>query len=196
MTHPDTIADPAVMAFLLSRRSHPARTLGLPVPDRAQLEPILRAALRSPDHGKLEPWRLIVLQRDALTRLAGLAERRGHALGLEATRLEKAVRQYADAHLVVAVIAAPRPHPTIPPIEQHLSAGAVCLSLVNAALASGWGAAWLTGWPSHDAEFCAEGLGLAGGEFVAGLVHIGSRSAQPMERPRPDLGSVVTWLET
>ncbi|MBK5926655.1 nitroreductase family protein [Rhodobaculum claviforme] len=190
-----TQTQPAVMDFLLARRSHPARTLALPVPDRAALAPILRAGLRTPDHGKLEPWRLMVLARPALERLAGLAAERGAALGLEAARIDKGVRQYAEAHLVVAVIAVPRPHATIPPIEQQLSAGAVCLSLVNAALASGWGAVWLTGWAAHDPVFCARGLDLAEGEFVAGMIHIGTPTTQPGDRPRPDPEATVTWVE-
>ena len=187
--------DPAVLEFLLTRRSHPARTLGLPVPDRAALEVLLTAAARSPDHGKLVPWRFVVLTRPALDRLAALAARRGAALGLDEGRIDKGVRQFSEAHLVVAVIAAPRPHATIPAIEQHLSAGAVCLSLLNAALAAGWGAAWLTGWAAHDAAFAAEGLGVGAEEFVAGLVHIGAPTGQPAERPRPELSDTVTWIE-
>lgn len=187
--------DPAVLDFLLTRRSRPARTLGLPVPDRDQLLPLLTAAARSPDHGKLTPWRFVVLTRPALQRLAGLAAARGAALGLAPERIEKGVRQYADAHLVVAVVAAPKPSETIPAIEQHLSAGAVCLALLNAALAAGWGACWLTGWAARDAAFCAEGLGLVPGEFVAGLIHIGSETVAPTERPRPDLATLVRWVE-
>ena len=187
--------NPAALDFLLTRRSRPAKTLALPVPDRDALLPLLTAAARSPDHGKLEPWRFVVLARPALLRLAALAEARGTALGLAPERIAKGVRQYADAHLAVAVIAAPKPSDTIPLIEQHLSAGAVCLALLNAALAAGWGANWLTGWASHDAEFCARGLGLAPGEFVAGLIHIGTETAPPPERPRPDLSAIVTWAE-
>ncbi len=183
------------LAFLLARRSHPARTLGLPVPDRAALEPLLTAAARSPDHGKLVPWRFAVLQRAALERLAELARARGAVLGLAPERIEKGVRQYADAHLVVAVVASPKASDKIPVIEQHLSAGAVCLALLNAALAAGWGANWLTGWATHDPEFCAEGLGLAPGEFVAGLIHIGTPTMTPAERPRPDLDQIVTWVD-
>lgn len=187
--------NPAALEFLLTRRSRPAKTLGLPVPDRAALMPLLQAAARSPDHGKLEPWRMVVLTRPALARLAALAEVRGAALGLAPERIAKGVRQYADAHLAVAVIAAPKPSGTIPEIEQVLSAGAVCLALLNAALAAGWGANWLTGWAAHDAAFCAEGLGLAPGEFVAGLIHIGTETAAPPERPRPDLERIVQWHE-
>ena len=188
--------NPAALDFLLTRRSRPAKTLAPPVPDRAALMPLLTAAARSPDHGKLEPWRLVVLERAALQRLAGLAARRGAALGLAPEQIDKGTRQYADGHLAVAVIAAPKPSPTIPAIEQHLSAGAVCLALLNAALAAGWGANWLTGWASHDPEFCAEGLGLGPGEFVAGLIHIGTETAAPPERPRPDLTRIVTWADS
>ena len=183
------------MAFLLARRSHPARTLTLPVPDRAALMPLLTAAARTPDHGKLVPWRFVVLQRPALERLAELARRRGRALGLAPERVEKGARQYADAHLVVAVIASPKASDNIPAIEQHLSAGAVCLALLNAALAAGWGANWLSGWAAHDPEFCAEGLGLAPQEFVAGLIHIGTPTTTPSDRPRPDLDQLVRWVE-
>ncbi len=186
--------DDSVMAFLLGRRSRPARTLRPPVPDAAALERLLTAAARVPDHGKLEPWRFIVLEKTALVRLAALAQVRGAALGLEAERIAKGVAQYADADLVVAVIAVPRPSDKIPPIEQTLSAGAVCLGLVNAALASGWGACWLTGWAAHDRAFCAEGLGLAKGEFVAGMIHIGTETRQPPERPRPDIAAITEWV--
>ncbi len=186
--------DPAALDFLLRRRSRPAKTLGPPAPDRAALQPILQAAARSPDHGKLEPWRFIVLERPALQRLAGLAAARAPALGVAPEKVEKGVRQYGDAHLAVAVVAAPKPSETIPVIEQHLSAGAVCLALLNAALAAGWGANWLTGWAAHDPVFCAEGLGLDAREFLAGLIFIGTETVAPPERPRPDLDRIVTWM--
>lgn len=189
-------ATPAVMDFLLARRSHPARSLTAPVPTRAELAPILTAAARVPDHGKLEPWRFIVLTRPALQRLAALAARRGAALGLDPERVEKGVAQFAGADLVVAVVGCPRPTDRIPQIEQTLSAGAVCLGLLNAALASGWGASWLTGWAVADRNFCHDGLGLATGEWVAGLIHIGSATLIPPDRPRPDLAAITTWVET
>ena len=181
--------------FLLARRSHPARTLTLPVPDRPALWTLLTAAARTPDHGKLVPWRFVVLHRPGLERLADLARSRGAALCLAPERIEKGVRQYADGHLAVAVVASPKPSASIPAIEQHLSAGAVCLALLNAALAAGWGANWLTGWAAHDREFCDEGLGLAPQEFVAGLIHIGTPTAAPSDRPRPDLEQLITWVD-
>lgn len=186
---------PEVMDFLLTRRSRPARTLGLPVPTRADLMPILTAAARVPDHGKLEPWRFIVLERAALERLGKLAEARGAALGLDPAQAVKGVAQYADAHLAVAVVKRPRPTEKIPEHEQVLSAGAVLMTLMNAALASGWGANLLTGWASADETFTREGLGLEPGEWVAGIVYLGTETSVPPERPRPDLEAITTWVD-
>jgi len=188
--------NPAALDFLLTRRSRPAKTLTAPAPDRAALEPLLRAAARTPDHGKLEPWRFVVLERAALERLATMAVARGAALGIEADKIEKARTQFADSHLAVAVVSAPKPSDKIPRIEQVYSAGAVCLALLNAALAAGWGANWLSGWASHDRDFIEGGLGLAPEEAVAGLIHIGTETTAPPERPRPNLDAITTWVET
>lgn len=184
----------AALDFLLNRRSRPAKTLQAPAPDRSELRPILTAAARTPDHGKLEPWRFIVLERGALSRLADLAEARGKALGMDDAACDKARFQYDQGHLAVAVIASPKPSEKIPEIEQTYSAGAACLALLNAALASGWGANWLSGWPSHDRIFVQEGLGLAEHETVAGLIFLGTERATPPERPRPDLDQITTWM--
>ncbi len=187
--------NPAAMDFFLTRRSRPAKTLTTPVPSRDALIPMLTAAVRVPDHGKLEPWRYIVLERPALLRLAEIARRRGRAMGLEPERIEKGALQFADAHLAVAVVHVPRPTDKVPAIEQTLSAGAVCLTLLNAALASGWGACWLTGWHVHDPDFCREALGLAPGEWVAGVIHIGTETSVPPDRPRPDVAAITSWIE-
>lgn len=186
--------NPAALDFLLTRRSRPAKTLGLPVPDAEALQPLLTAAARSPDHGKLEPWRFIVLTEAALTRLAALVEARGAALALAPEAIAKQACAFGDAGLIVAVIACPRDSDKIPRIEQILSAGAVCYGLLAAALAAGWGANWLTGWAAHDRAFGAEGLGLGPDECVAGFVHIGTPTAVPPERPRPDLARIVDWV--
>ena len=100
--------NPAAMEFFLSRRSRPARLLRPPVPTEAELMPLLTAAARVPDHGKLEPWRFLVLERPALTRLAGLARARGEEVGVAPDRLDKDVAQFADARLIVAVVLVPR----------------------------------------------------------------------------------------
>lgn len=183
------------LAFFATRQSPPARTLTHPAPDRRALEPILAAGLRVPDHGKLEPWRLIVLERPALARLAALIARRGPEAGIDPEAVEKARAAWAAAPLIVAVVARPGPHVKIPEIEQVLSAGALCMNLLHAARAAGWGAVWLSGWPAYDRGFLTEGLGLADAEWLAGLVHVGSAPAElPPDRPRPDLARKVSWV--
>jgi len=182
------------MDFLLSRRSRPAKTLTTPVPSREDLVPILTAAARSPDHGKLEPWRFIVLERAALKRLAEVVEARGKSLGRDEADVSKARVQFESAHLAVAVIEVQKPSEKIPPIEQTYAVGGVCLALLNAALASGWGANWLSGWPSHDRGFLETGLALDNDERVAGFIHIGTETSQPPERPRPDVEAITSWV--
>jgi len=187
--------NPAALDFLMTRRSRPAKTLTAPVPDRAAVETLLTAAARTPDHGKLEPWRFIVLTKPALQRLASQVPARGAALGVEPDKISKAQDQFGNADLAVAVISSPKPSDKIPHVEQVYSAGAVCLALVNAGLAAGWGANWLSGWASHDRVFVAEGLGLAPHETVAGFIHLGTETSTPPERPRPDLNAITTWVD-
>jgi nitroreductase len=182
--------------FLLTRRSRPAKTLAAPAPDRATLEKLLTAAARTPDHGKLEPWRFIVIEKGAMARLANVAQDRGTALGLDPEQITKGRTQFDQGHLAVAVIEVQKPSPKIPPLEQTYSAGAVCLALLNAALAAGWGANWLSGWPSHDRDFMTQALGLDAHERVAGFIHIATESSAPPDRPRPDLTAITTWLDT
>lgn len=184
----------AALTFLQTRRSRPAKTLTTPVPDRETLEMLLTTAARTPDHGKLEPWRFIVLERPALQRLADQVPARGKTLGIEEDKIAKMVNQFANADLAVAVINSPKASEKIPEIEQTYSAGAVCLALLNAALAAGWGANWLSGWASHDPTFVAEGLGLAKHETVAGFIHLGTETNAPPERPRPDVAAITTWV--
>ena len=187
--------NPAALDFLLTRRSRPAKTLTTPVPDRDTLNTLLTAAARTPDHGKLEPWRFIVLSKPALERLAALVPARGEALGIEPDKITKAQDQFGKADLAVAVISSPKPSEKIPQIEQVYSAGAVCLALVNAALAAGWGANWLSGWASHDRAFVTDGLGLSAEETVAGFIHLGTETNAPPERPRPDMSAITTWVD-
>ncbi|MDO5613133.1 MAG: nitroreductase [Paracoccus sp. (in: a-proteobacteria)] len=183
----------AAQAFLATRRSHPPKMLREPGPDRDQIMHLLTLAARAPDHGKLEPWRFVVISRDALDRIKPDL----HAAVLQATQDQAAADKAAsafDSPVIVAVISSPVPSGKVPEWEQVLSAGAVCLGLVNAALASGWGAAWLTGFAALDQDFAAAHLGVTPGERVAGLIHIGSRGEAPPDRPRPDIAAKTGWL--
>ena len=182
--------------FLLSRRSRPAKTLAAPAPTREELMPLLTAAARSPDHGKLEPWRFLVIDGAAKNRLSALVRDRGTVLGVDPEKVEKSAKSWANAPLIVAVVSSPKPSDKVPPIEQLLSAGGVCLSLVNAALAIGWGAAWITGWAAFDRTFVETGLGLSPDEQIAGFIHLGSCDTPVSDRPRPDVGALTAWVTT
>lgn len=182
-----------VITFLQTRRSRPAKTLTTPVPNQAELKTLLTMAARTPDHGKLEPWRFIVLGKRRLTELTQLVDQRAQELGLDPDKAQKGKNQFQDCHLGVVVIEVQKPSEKIPAIEQTYSAGAVCLSLVNAALASGWGANWLSGWPNHDRSFVTQAFDLTDQERVAGIIYLGTETATPPERPRPDMERITTW---
>ncbi len=184
----------AALDFLLSRRSRPAKTLVAPAPTRDELLPVLTAAARSPDHGKLEPWRFVVVEQPAMARLAELTEDCGQRLGKSPEDIAKGRSQFDQGQLAVVVVEVQKDSPKVPAIEQTYSAGAVCLALLNAALAAGWGANWLSGWASHDRGFCEAAFGLAKNERIAGIIHIATESSAPPERPRPDLDAITTWM--
>ena len=189
-----TDRDDATLSFLSRRRSWPPRMLAEPAPDDAALNELLTIALRVPDHAKLEPWRLIVMRREALDRLRPALTAAAEAQGMDEAGVKKTVSAL-DSPLIVAVISAPREHAKVPEWEQLLSAGNVCLSLLNAANAGGWAAAWLSGPMATDAAFGRAHLGLSDDERIVGLIHIGSRGANPPpERPRPDIEAKITRL--
>jgi nitroreductase len=189
------VRNDAALAFLAARRSRPAKLFSHPVPNRDQLHEILTVATRVPDHGKLEPWRLIVVEGPAFARLATLAEARAHELGGDAEKISKGRGQFDAGKLAVVVIASPKPAPKIPGAEQLMSAAALCFGIVNAAEAAGWGACWLTGWAAHDPVFARRAFDCSPDETVAGIVHIATPHEDGPDRPRPDLGRIVSWMD-
>ena len=185
---------PEVLDFLLTRRSRPAKTLGPEAPDRKVIETILTAASRTPDHGKLVPWRFIVLNDEARRRM--IAEQsvdRMTELGIEPDKIEKNARSFSYGGTIVVVVLSPVPSQKIPLWEQELAGGAVCLALLNAALASGWGANWLTGPLCRDFEFLSKAFGCTRDESIAGFVHIGNETVVPTDRDRPDIQAITEW---
>ena len=186
----------AALAFLGTRHSYPARMLSLPLPDDTQLSALLTLAARSPDHGKLVPWRFIVLEKLALSRLSGLAKIHADTLGVDEGKRAKAHGQFDYGNLIVAVISSPKEIERVPLAEQVLSAGAVCAALVNAAQAAGFGGCWLSGWPSHERIFIQNAFGLGKHETVAGLVHLGTPSQTVPETARPNIETITEWTES
>ncbi|HEY8579789.1 MAG TPA: nitroreductase [Beijerinckiaceae bacterium] len=190
----DQVEPQASMIDLLARRrSAPPLTMTGPGPDAAELDRLLTVAARTPDHGKLAPWRFIVFEGEARARAGEVFARVFKARHPEASdaQLDVERRRFQLAPLVVGVVSTAAPHPKIPEWEQTLSAGAVCMNLTAAALALGYVSAWLTQWVAYDAEVLAA-LGVAPHEKVAGFVHIGRATTAVEDRPRPALADVVT----
>ena len=188
--------DMSSLDFLNRRLSVPSRQLGAPAPTPEQLDALLAASLRAPDHGKLMPARLLLIRGE--TR-AKLGERlatihRGIEPNAPEAAFEKDRERYNFAPLIVCVIArVDEQHPKVPAQEQILSAGCVAYNLLLGAQALGYGAQWLTGWAAYDREAAAL-LGLAESERVIGFVHIGTVQKPANEGPRPVLADVVSEL--
>jgi nitroreductase len=179
---------PEVLRFLATRRSNSAVTLAEPGPGADELGTLLRLASRVPDHGKLAPWRFIVLEGPAKAAFVGKLEDLAAARGNAPARAKLAKLRVPP--LAVVVVSAPR-EASIPTSEQILSAGAVCTTLLYAALAMGYGANWITDWCAYDPE-AADLLGLEARESVAAFILIGTPREPPLERERPDPDSLVT----
>jgi len=185
------------LGFLNSRLSAPSRHLGEPAPSAQQLEQLLAAALRVPDHGKLMHTRLLLIRGDARAKLgAALAAiHRGIEPGAPEAVFEKDRERYNFAPLIVCVIVrVEEHHPKIPAQEQILSAGCVAYNLLLGAQALGYGAQWLTGWAAYDRD-AAKLLGLSANERLIGFVHIGTVLKPAVEGPRPVLAEVVSELK-
>ncbi|HCX68594.1 nitroreductase [Parvibaculum sp.] len=179
--------------LLLTRRSAKALTMVEPGPSDSDIETILRAGARVPDHGKLAPWRFILFKDDArkqfgdvLARVYAVAEPRAtdEQVAFERGRL-------ARAPLVIAVVSRVTPGIKIPEWEQLLSAGAVCQNMLVAGTALGFGAQWLTEWYAFD-DAVNQALGLGENEKIAGYLYFGSESVAKDERPRPDLSDITS----
>lgn len=177
-------------AFLATRRSGKPRDMIAPGPDAEELRVIFQKAMRVPDHGKLAPWRMIVIEdRDAFASLLQNAFKA--ARGTPEREDVIAIDQFArSAPILVAVLSTPVAPSKIPAWEQQLSAGALCMNLVASATAHGFVASWITGWAAFDAQVLA-GLGGKPDDRLAGFIFIGSPGRPLEERPRPAYDQVV-----
>jgi nitroreductase len=174
-----------------TRRSVPVRDLCAPAPTSDQLQEILRAATRVPDHGKLCPWRLVVLHEHGAVELGALAAQQFAAMHADVTaaQINAEHQRFLRAPLCVAVLSTPVAD-SKPVWEQELSAGAVCMNMLHAIHALGFGGKWLTEWVAYDPAIIAA-LGGAAGDKIAGFIYMGSIGTHPQDRPRPALADVV-----
>jgi nitroreductase len=179
-----------VLAFFARRRSASALTLSAPGPSPDEVDTLIRLAARVPDHGKLSPWRFVVLEGDHKTSFCASLR----AIAQDRADPEKALAalgKFAPAPTAVAVISRVTPGHKVPEWEQELSAGAAAFALLLAAQAMGFGANWITDWYSFDPQSTAL-LGLRQNERVAAYIFLGTPTAAPQERVRPDLPAIVS----
>tara|TARA_R110002051_G_scaffold134713_4_gene207731 strand:+ start:936 stop:1553 length:618 start_codon:yes stop_codon:yes gene_type:complete len=183
---------PGQLDRMAVRRSASAQMLIAPGPDPDEIEVLLTLGARTPDHGKLFPWRFVLLgpqsRGDLVTRLEPLAARQPLPDPARAT-----LAKLVNPPLSILVISTPVRGHKVPVWEQELSAGAVCMNLEHAANALGYASSWITDWYSYDPEAAAL-FGVEPGERIAGFIHIGSLTEPPLERPRPDMATRVTRL--
>lgn len=181
----------SIIDFLLTRNSAPIPELKAPAPSDSQIETILTAASRVPDHGRLAPWRFILYRGEARERigekLLELAEKREGPL--PDGRRQQELTRFSRAPLVIGVISSPKENPKIPQWEMFLSGGLAAMNLMIAANALGYGTNMITNWYSDTEEGRAL-LGLAPHERVVGFVHIGTHDGPGFERPRPDVSTL------
>ena len=182
---------PGALDLLLSRRSGSAKAMKEPGPSKKQLADILKAGARAPDHGKLFPWRFLVIEGKSRGRAGDILAAVVKAEGERDKQVEEERGRFLRAPVVVAVISAAREQHKIPVWEQELSAGAVCQNLLIAATASGFVAQWVTEWYAYH-PVVKERLGLKAGERIAGFIYIGTAKEELEERPRPDMEKIVT----
>ncbi|HZV85868.1 MAG TPA: nitroreductase [Brevundimonas sp.] len=171
---------------LASRRSAPAQALAAPGPSSAEIARILALGARTPDHGKLFPWRFVVMGPVSRAALAEafqpLASRQP-----DPVKALKVLSKLTAPPVSILVVSSPIAGHKVSVWEQQLSAGAVCMNLEHAANALGYSASWITDWYSYAPDALAL-LGVKADEQVAGFIHLGSLAEPPLERPRPDLG--------
>lgn len=182
----------SLRSHLATRRSGKARDMVAPGPDAAQLADIIGLALRTPDHGKLAPWRIVTIaddQREPFAKLlkdAWVAENPG-AAGMDLSALDQFAHQ---APSLVVLICTPVKDSKIPVWEQQMSAGAVGMNLLHAAHAHGFVGSWLTGWAAYSPEV-ARAFGAGDGDTIVGYFFLGTAGGALSERPRPEYDDVV-----
>lgn len=176
--------------LLLTRRSGHPRDMVAPGPSPAELDTLLRVAARVPDHGKIAPWRFVVIgDRAAFADVLDAA--------LDSERPDADARDREDARsfaimapTLVAVLSVPDRAHKVPVWEQELSAGVATYNFQLAAHAMGFVTKWLTGWAAYSPSVYAAIGGEAGGR-VAAFLFIGTPAREQDERARPGLADVA-----
>ncbi len=163
--------------------------LGEPAPEGETRAKILTAALRAPDHGRLRPWRFLVIEGEARAAfgdvLAGSLARRQPGVGPDLIERER--KKALRAPLIVGVVAKVAKTSHIPVVEQVLSAGAAAQNILLACHALGFAGVWKTGDAAYDREV-KMALGLAEDDAIVGFLYVGTAKSAPRPPEIPSLG--------
>jgi nitroreductase len=183
--------------FFSKRRSVLAKKMACDPISSEDLNSILQAGIRVPDHGALSPWKLKVIQGNALKRIdeevilsefiKNKPDSEKSAQDIESKRLQR-------AGAVIAVLSTPVDHPSIPLWEMELSSGAVCMNLLSSAQSKGYAAQWLTEWYSYNTKMLTTLGGVVGRDRISGFIYIGQKKEKPLDRKRPDPKNVISYL--
>lgn len=180
------------LSLLETRRSAKARDMVAPGPTAGELRRIIAIAARTPDHGKLAPWRFVVVEREQRSAFAELLHRalRENDPAAGAAHHQKAEEFAHQGEALVVLLSAPVRGHKVPVWEQELSAGAAGMNLLHAAAAMGYAGSWLTGWAAYDPRV-RSAFARHEDERIAGFFFFGSPGQPLVERPRPDLGRIA-----
>ncbi|MDA9652619.1 nitroreductase [bacterium] len=183
--------------FFANRRSVIAKKMSSDRINKKDLDSILQAGIRVPDHGALSPWKLKVIQGNALKKIdeeiilsefiKNKPDSEKSAQKIESNRLQR-------AGAVIAVLSTPVEHPSIPLWEMELSSGAVCMNILSSAQSKGYAAQWLTEWYSYNDKMLSALGGRVGKDRISGFIYIGHKKEEPLERKRPDPKNIISYL--
>jgi nitroreductase len=183
--------------FFSKRRSVTAKKMvSGKVPD-SDIQQILAAGIRVPDHGALNPWKLIVIKGDSLVRIDNeiiLSEFKKENPDADENKLRIESSRLQRASAVIAVLSTPLDHPTITKWEMQLSSAAVCMNLLNCTQSMGYAAQWITEWYAYNNKMLTELGGRVGIDKISGFIYIGTKNEEPSERRRPDPDKVINYI--
>ena len=189
--------DSETIDFLTTRRSTVARMMDEPGPSDDEMKKIMEAGMRVPDHGRLTPWRFIVIRGDARDTIGNViadAFKRNNPDAIE-EQIEIEQERLTRAPVVIAVVSRVQKEHKIPEWEQMLSAGAACQTMLIAAQSMGYAAQWLTEWYAYDDDVKAA-IGAEAGDEIAGFVYLGTSTGKLSDRARPEYDEIVSeWSE-
>ena len=189
--------DSQTIDFLTTRRSTVARMMDEPGPSDDEMKKIMKAGMRVPDHGRLPPWRFIVIRGDARDTIGNViadAFKRNNPDAIE-EQIEIEQERLTRAPVVIAVVSRVQKEHKIPEWEQVLSAGAACQTMLIAAQSMGYAAQWLTEWYAYDDDVKVA-IGAEAGDEIAGFVYLGTGTGKLSDRARPEYDNIVSeWSE-